>query len=219
VEPERSNVKIRLVLVDGQNLVREALAVLIDQQDDFTVLAHAASSREAASLRVDADVVLTDFELPDARGRDVISGIKRTFTKASVLVLTVVDGPAKIQQMLAAGAQGYVLKTATANDLFVGIRAVADGQMYLQPSLGVMLARWHESRLGPRGQVHGRLSPKEEEVLRMVALGHTNAEVSKLMGVSLRTVETHRARILQKLGRPSRAQLVRYAHEAGLLDL
>jgi two-component system response regulator NreC len=219
VAETRPDGPIKVVLIDGQTLVREALSVLIDQQDDFTVLGHGASCQEVTGFRGDADVVLADYGFPDGRGLEVVTSVKRSFTKAAVLIVTVIDRPAKVQQMLAAGAHGYVLKTASAGDLFVGIRAVAEGQMYLQPSLGAMLARWHESRVDPGGGLQGRLSPKEEEVLRMVALGHTNSEVARAIGVSLRTVETHRARILQKLGRPTRAQLVRYAHDAGLFDL
>jgi two-component system response regulator NreC len=107
-----------------------------------------------------------------------------------------------------------LLKTAATTELIVGIRAVADGETYLQPSLGVELARWHR----PRDTTLG-LSPKEEQVLRLLSFGNTNAEVARICAVSLRTVEAHRARIQQKLGLRTRAELVQYARELGILDL
>jgi two-component system, NarL family, response regulator NreC len=134
--------------------------------------------------------------------------------EVSILVLTLLNHPAKIQLVLAAGANGYLLKTAAATDLFTGIRCVAAGETYLQPSLGVELARWHR----PRNTTLG-LSPKEEQTLRLIALGHANAEVAQLSGVSLRTVEAHRARITKSWDAGPRAELVQYARDAGIVEL
>jgi two-component system response regulator NreC len=215
VDLERPDDAIKVVLIDSQTLFREGVAVLVDQQPDFVVLGHAATSQDAGFG--EADVVVTDAVLGEGRGNNIVSAIKKGYAKASILVLTAIDRPVMIREMLAAGAHGYLLKTASAPDLYVGIRAVAQGEMYLQPSLGVMVARGQEAQVGPEGQADARLSPKEEEVLSLVAAGHTNAEVALLLAVSLRTIETHRARIQKKLGHPSRAQLVHYAHDAGLL--
>jgi two-component system response regulator NreC len=205
---------VYVVLVDNRTVIREGLCALIEQQPDLAVVAQAASVREAGGLDVAADVVVTDVDLPDARYGDVISGLRVFFAATPILVLTRVEHPAKVQAALAAGANGYLLKTAAAADLFGGIRRVAAGEAYLQPSLGVELARWHRPR-----NTTLELSPKEEQTLRLIALGHTNAEVAQLCGVGLRTVEAHRARIHQKLGRRTRAELVQYAREVGVVEL
>ena len=202
------------MFVDDRTVVRQGICALIEQQPDLVVVAQAASVREAGAVGVTPDVIVTEVDLPDARHGDVISGLRKFFPETSILVLTRVDHPAKIQSALAAGANGYLLKTASASDLLNGIRLIAAGDTYLQPSLGVALARWHRPRDSNLG-----LSPKEERTLGLIALGHTNAEVAVLTGVSLRTVEAHRARIHQKLGRRTRAELVQYAREVGLVEL
>jgi two-component system response regulator NreC len=208
--------RINVALVDSHTVVREGLRALIDGQDDLRVVDGAQTLRGALAFETSPDVIVTSLELPDAQGDVIITGLRQRFRDSSVVVLCVVDRPAFVQQMLAAGANGYLLKTASAHDLFDGIRAVAGGGTFLQASLGVMLARWRDGTGGdgPGGNI---LSPREVRVLGLVAIGHTNAEVAALLGVSLRTVETHRARLLMKLGRPSRAELVRYATELGLI--
>jgi two-component system response regulator NreC len=205
---------VEVMLVDHRNVVREGLCALIDQQPDLVVVAQAASVDDAGRLDVRPDVIVADIDLPDARPDDVISGLRALFPRSPILVLTLVSQPATVQSVLAAGADGYLLqKTAATTELLTGIRALAGGESFLQPSLGVELAHWYRTRDSALG-----LSTKEQEVLRLVALGHTHREVARHCGVSLRTVETHRARIHQKLGRRTRAELVRYAREVGLID-
>jgi two-component system response regulator NreC len=207
-----------LLLVDDRIIVREALRVLLDQQPDLCVLAQAANMGDAASLGVRPDVIITELELPDADGQEVVRALRSSFKGAAILVLTLVTRPAKVEGVLAAGANGYVLKTASVEDLLRGIRAVARGETYLQPSLGVDLARRDPGRFGiDLGAA--RLSTREQSVLRLLALGHTNAEIADIVGVSRRTVESHRAHIHQKVGCQTRAELVRYAHASGLVDL
>jgi two-component system, NarL family, response regulator NreC len=213
---ERPDDRVKVVLIDSQTLFREGLAVLVDQQQDLVVVGHAATINDGGWAD-EPDVVISDAALGEMRGHDIVCAIKNVYSKASVLVVTAIDRPVMIREMLAAGAHGYLLKSDSAADLFVGIRAVARGEMYMQPSLGVTVAREQEAKVGPDGHVEGRLTAKEEEVLSLVAVGHTNAEVARVMSVSLRTIETHRARIQVKLGHPTRAQLVRHAHDAGLL--
>jgi two-component system response regulator NreC len=193
--------------------VRDALSALIDQQPDLVVVAHATSVGDAATHDLTPDVIVADLELPDAVLGEVVSGLHVYFPKSPILVLTHVDQPAKIQSVLAAGADGYVLKTATSEDLLTGIRVLAQGGSYLQSSLGIALARW----LQPR-DTDPPLSAKEEQVLQLIALGHTNAAVARTLGVSLRTVESHRSRIQQKLGRLTRAELVQHARDTGLVE-
>ena len=203
---------VDVMLVDGRDVVREGLRTLIDQQPDLVVVSQVAAVHDAGRVDDPPDVIVTDIDLPDAKHRDVITALRRFFQQSPILVFTAISHPATVQSVLDAGAEGYLLETATPSDLLTGIRAVARGETYLQPELGVELARWHRPSESARA-----LSPKEVDVLRLLALGHTNAELATLSGVSLRTVETHRARIQRKLGRRTRADLVRYARDVGLV--
>jgi two-component system response regulator NreC len=130
-----------------------------------------------------------------------------------------VDNPREVRLCLEAGAAGYLLKEAAAADVVDAIRRVARGELYLQPSLGASLARAGDARTRTRYGSVEALTPRECDVLRMLALGHTNAEVARSLGVALRTVEAHRGHIVQKLGVHTRAELVRVAMEEGLVDV
>jgi two-component system, NarL family, response regulator NreC len=213
VTGSESNQAVDVMLVDSRPVVREGLCAVIDEQPDLVVVGQAASVRDAGSLDVQPHVIVTDIDLPDAKHGDVISALHGYFAQSSILVFTPIGHPTEVQSVLAAGAAGYLLETATTSDLLTGIRAVAGGRTYLQPSLGVELARWHR----PRDTTLG-LSPREEQVVQLLALGHTNVEVARLSNVSLRTIESHRAHIHRKLGLRTRAELVQFARETGLID-
>lgn len=212
--PSVSQRAVEVLIVDGREVMREGLHALIDRQPDLVVVAQAATVRDVEGLAVRPDVIVTDIDLPDAKYGDVVTGLRGFFEQSSILVFTPVGHPAEVQSVLAAGANGYVLETAPAADLLDGIRAVAGGESYLQPSLGVELARLHQP-LDPTLA----LSATEQHVLRLLALGHTNAEVARLCNVSLRTAESLRAHIQRKLDRRTRAELVEYAREIGLVEL
>jgi two-component system response regulator NreC len=194
--------------------MREGLRAVIDREPGLVVVAQAATARDARSLDVTPDVIVTDIDLPDAKYGDVISGLRESFRQqSSILVFTPVGDPVEVESVFAAGADGYLLETAETTDLFAGIRAVAAGETYLQPSLGAKLARSRQAdtTLG--------LSPQEKHVLRLLVLGHTNVDVARLCHTGLRTAETHRANIQRKLDRRTRAELVEYAREIGLVQL
>jgi two-component system response regulator NreC len=205
---------VDVMLVDTRPIVREGLRSVIDQEPDLAVIGQAATVHDAASLGVTPDVIVTDIDFPDAKHGDVISRLRGFFQPSSILVFTPIGHPAEVQSVLDAGANGYLLETSPPADVLAGIRAVAVGETYLQPSLGVDLARLH----GPRDETVA-LSAQEEQILRLLALGHTNTEVARLCNMSLRTAESHRAQIQRKLGRRTRAELVEYARAAGLIDL
>jgi len=205
---------VDVVVVDTRAIVREGLRVVIDQQPDLVVVAQAASVGDASSLDVAPDVIVTDLDLPDAKFGEVITQLRGVFQQSSILVFTPSDHPAAVESVLDAGAEGYLLETAPAVELVAGIRAVAGGDFYVQASLGVDLARLRRPR-----DTTAVLSAQELEVLRLLALGHTNTEVARLRHTSLRTAESQRAQIHRKLGRQTRAELVAYARETGLIHL
>lgn len=203
-----------VLLVDGRAIVREGLRSVIDQQPDLTVVGQASTVEEAEGLGVGPDVVVTDVDLPDAKHGQVISRIRGRFRRSPILVFTPVRNPAEVQSVLDAGANGYLLDTARPADVVAGIHAVTRGETYLQSSLGVDLARLRRPR-----DTTLALSPQEEQVLRLLVLGHTNTEIARLCNMSLRTAESHRAQLQRKLGRRTRAELVEYARETGLIEL
>ena len=208
--------RISVLLMDDHVVVREGLRALLERQQDIHVLAEAGSVAEAIEAEADPDVVVADLVLPDDRGADVVRRLVERYPDSAILVLTMVDNPTDVQLCLAAGARGYVLKETASTELVDAVRKVAGGEDYLQPSLGAALAKWRDAP----GRVHARaideLTPREREVLRLIALGHTNAEIATMLYVSVRTVENHRASVLRKLGLRTRAELVRHANDAGL---
>jgi len=212
-----SDGKIQVLLMDDHVVVREGLRALLERQDDIDVMAEASSVAEAVALDVEPDVVVADLMLPDERGVEVVRRLKERYQEAAILVLTMVDNPTDVQQCLAAGARGYLLKETAGSELVDAVRKVAGGEDYLQPSLGAALAKWKESPGRVRARAVDDLTPREREVLRLIALGHTNTEIATMLYVSVRTVENHRAGVMRKLGLRSRAELVRHAAEAGLI--
>jgi two-component system response regulator NreC len=200
------------MIVDGRPIVREGLRVVMSAAPDLVVVAQVATVAEAKGADASPDVIVAAFDLPDATHENMIGELRRLAPRASILVVTPISANATLQNLLATGADGYLLETADASDVLEGIRTLGAGKTYLQPSLGVQLAR-----LQPRPEATPELSLTEERLLGLLALGHTNAEVAHLCGVSLRTVEARRARLRQTLGRQTRAELVEYARAVGLL--
>ena len=204
---------IDVLLVDNRPIMRDGLRAVIESQPDLNVVAQAPTVRDARNLEITADVIVTDVDLPDAKLGDAISGLRELCPQCSILVFRRNGDPGEVQAVFTAGANGYLLETSPAADVVAAIRAVANGETYLQPSLGIELARsrsW-DAML--------RLTPQEEQVLRLLVLGHTNAETARLCNISLRTAETHRAHIQHKLDRHTRAELVEYARQHGLAQL
>lgn len=208
---------IDVMIVNSRSIMREGLCVLLEQQPDLRVVGQAETIASAESLAVDPHVIVTDIELPDARDGRVIERLRAISLQSSILVLTLVDDLAKVRSVLAAGADGYLVETAKLSDLFLGIRTVASGESYLQPSMAVALAKWHAGHTLVNS-LAGSLTHREQQVLRLLALGHTNTEIAGHLDVSLRTIESDRALIRQRVGSQKRAELVRFAREVGLLD-
>lgn len=215
---------IRLLLVDDKLIVREGVRAFLEERSGFDVVGQASSIAEAIASNIVPDVVITDLVLPDARGRDVVVALRNHFARAAIFVLTDVDHRSQVETIISEGVGGYVLKTATAEEFVSGLRSAALGVPYLQPALRAEMERPYEPSTGTapldRDPDSARvLTTKEREVLRLLVLGHTNAEIAGFCDVSLRTVEARRARVLQKLGVRTRAELVRVANRIGDLEL
>lgn len=209
---------VRIVIVDDHAVVRSGLRMLLDAEADFETVAEAGDAREAVFevRKHKPDVVLMDVVLPDRSGLEVTPDVLREAPDAKVLVLSMEDDPRYVREAFSAGASGYVLKEAADTELVTALRQVAAGERYVHPALGARMAA-AEAEASARAEADP-LSEREREVLRLLALGHTNQEIAKMLFISVRTAETHRAHIMQKLRLGTRAELVRYALAQGLLE-
>jgi two-component system, NarL family, response regulator NreC len=209
---------IRVVVVDDHAVVRSGLRLLLEAQDEIEVVAEAADARGAVfeTRAHKPDVVLLDVVMPGRSGIEAIPELLEEAPETSILVLSMQDDPAYVREAFSAGAKGYVLKEAADAEVVAAVREVAKGEQYVHPALG---ARLVAAEVEERTRAEeDPLSDREREVLRLLALGHTNQEIAKTLYLSVRTVETHRAHIMQKLRISTRAELVRYALGAGLLE-
>jgi two-component system response regulator NreC len=206
---------ITVVIADDHTVVRKGLRLLIDAEPGLCVVAEAGDLPDAVRLtRAHRPRVLVlDLNMPGGSSLDAIPEIAAGAT--AVVVLTMQDDPSFARRALQSGANGFVLKEAADDELLLAIRLAADGETYLNPRLGAQLAAQPTKPEGPPDD----LTEREVEVLRLIALGHTNNEIGEQLYVSTRTVETHRAHIQQKLRRSTRADLVRYALEHDLAKL
>lgn len=195
--------------------MREGLSALLGVVEDMVVVDEASTVGEVSSIRGDPDVIVSDLVLPDGRGPAVVREIVARFPRAAILVVSMIDNPADVQMCFAAGARGYLPKEAASTDLVDAIRQVSDGREYLHPRLGAMLA---SRASGGTVSIAAPLTDREVAVLRLIASGHTNAEVAAILRLSLRTIEKHRSSLLRTLGVRTRAELVREASERGLLE-
>ena len=203
---------ITVVLADDHAVVRAGLRLVLTQ-GGFEVVAEAGDV-EAALRYVRGhkpDVLVLDLNMPGEPSLPAIPRFREASPGTRIVVLTMQQGPEFAREALAGGAAAYVLKEAADDELVHAIRAVRQGRMYVNPSLGAQLAT---ASTGPPGG----LTEREADILRLIALGHTNPEIAGQLHLSIRTVETHRAHVQQKLGRRTRAELVRYALDEGLMD-
>ena len=206
---------IRIVIADDHAVVRSGLRLLLEAEPDFEVVAEGGdveSARRYVRGHHPAVLVL-DLNMPGGSSLEAIPVIREECPDTQVVVLTMQEEPAFARQALSAGATGYVLKEAADSELVEAVRRAAVGETYLNPGLGARIAR--EPPPGPPDA----LSEREVEVLRLIALGHTNSEIAAQLYLSVRTVETHRSHIQQKLRVSTRAELVRYALQRGLVNI
>ncbi|HUG64125.1 MAG TPA: response regulator transcription factor [Gaiellaceae bacterium] len=208
---------IRVLLVDDHAILRAGLRRVLEAEEDIEVVGEAENAERAVfeGIASAPDVVVMDVVMPGKSGIEAIPGVLRAVPSAKVLVLSMQDDPRYVREAFEAGAGGYVLKEAADTDVVDAVRTVAGGDKYLHAALGARLltAEIEESRNAETDP----LTEREHEVLRLLALGHTNQEIARTLYISVRTAETHRAHIMQKLRLSTRAELVRYALDRGLL--
>jgi two-component system response regulator NreC len=209
---------IHVLIVDDHTLVRSGLRLLLEAENDVLVDDEAGDAEQAIRLARlhKPDVILLDVVMPGRSGLDAAPDILAAAPKAKILVLSMQDDPSYVRQAFTAGATGYLLKEAADDELVQAVREVAGGGRYVHPALGARLAA-AEAEARARAEADP-LSEREREVLRLLALGHTNQEIAKLLFISVRTAETHRAHVMQKLRLSTRAELVRHALQQGLLE-
>jgi DNA-binding NarL/FixJ family response regulator len=208
---------VKILIVDDHAVVRSGLRLLLGKEPDLEVVGEAGDAREAVfeTRAAKPDVVLLDVTMPGKSGIEAIPDLLKEAPEAKILVLSMQDDPSYVREAFGAGASGYVLKEAVDAEVVEAVRQVASGEPYVHPALGARLAA--ADAQAARAAEEDPLSERETEVLRLLALGHTNQEIAKMLFISVRTAETHRAHIMQKLRLSTRAELVRYALAAGLL--
>jgi DNA-binding NarL/FixJ family response regulator len=209
---------MRVLIADDHGVVRGGLRLLLDRQPDMEVVCEAADGAEAVAqaLAHHPDLAILDVAMPKLTGLQATREIKRALPDVRVLILSMHDDERYLFEALKAGASGYVLKQKADQDLVDAVRAVARGDSFLTNSaLGSLVREWMaDESSGPREP----LSPREQQVLKLLAEAHTSREISEILGLAAKTVEHHRSSILRKLGMRDRVELVRYAIRRGLVE-
>jgi DNA-binding NarL/FixJ family response regulator len=212
---------LRILLADDHVMLREGLRSLVGAEADMEVVGEADDGRDALlkARALRPDVVVMDISMPELNGIRATEQLKGCCPGTKVLVLTAYDEDGYLRQLLEAGASGYVLKKAAAEELVKALRAVAAGGVYLDPALAGRVVGGYLGRKKLRGELRGvELSGREEEVLRLVAWGYTNKEAAGYLNISVKTVETHKTNLMEKLGLKTRSDIVRYALRSGWLS-
>ncbi len=219
---ERSDAGVvRVLLADDHPIVREGLKLLLNAQPDMRVVGEAADGESACRLadELDPDVIVIDLSMPVLNGAQATERLRRERPELRIVALTVHEEKLYLTQLLRAGASGYVLKRSAPADLVRAVRAVAAGEMYIDPSVAGTVIDGYLGTAANADQVqHEPLSEREREVLNRLSRGFSNKEIAAALGLSVKTVETYKARGVEKLGLKTRADIVRYATRHGWLD-
>jgi two-component system response regulator NreC len=214
---------IRVLLADDHRMMREGIRALLERHQDIEVVGEASDGREAVRLATQLcpDVVVMDVSMPLLNGIEATRQIRRDCPEVRVLILTVHEGKEIVAQLLVAGAHGYIIKRAAAEELLSAVRAVHQDKAFLHPSIAKVVVQDYVNRLraGEGVGVQDLLTPREREVLQLIAEGYTNREISQLLHVSVKTVQNHRSKIMSKLDLHDRGELIKYAIQQGIIHL
>lgn len=214
---------IRIVLADDHAVLRAGLKALLNAEADLKVVGETGGENDCLNdiIARQPDVVLLDINMPCCNGLEMLGQLREKLPATRVLILTMHDDAQYLRQVLAGGGAGYVLKQAADTELLTAIRTVYNGGIFLHPEHAKILLEdslTQSAPAPPSEDPTARLSDREQEVLRLIALGHTNKEIAEMLYLSVKTVETYKARVMEKLNLNSRAALVRFALNHGLLD-
>jgi two-component system, NarL family, response regulator NreC len=213
--------KIRVLLAEDHAMVREGLKLLIDSQPGMEVIGEAENGQTAVELsqKLMPDIILMDVSMPDMNGLKATEKIRQECPSIKVLALTRHNDQGYLHEIMRAGAAGYVLKQNTAAELIRAMQAVATGGNYLDPAIaGKIIGRYLGGQTKSNADTQGDLSPREAEVLRLIAWGYSNKEIATRLDISIKTVEAHKANSSRKLGLQSRIDIVRFAFLQGWLE-
>ncbi len=214
--------KIKVVVADDHAIVREGVRMILAKEKDIDVVGEAEDGGQALQLVESAkpDVVVMDISMPGMGGIEATRKVKEQHPKVAVLALTMHEDETYVFQLLRAGASGYVLKRAAAHDLVQAVRAAAKGEAFLYPSVARKVVEDYLKRVeaGEGRERYDGLTEREKEILTLIAQGTSNQQIAEKLYISIKTVQTHRAHILEKLGLHDRTELVRYAIRKGLIE-
>lgn len=213
---------IRVLLADDHAILREGLKALLSTDSGIEVIGEASNGEEAVALvgTLKPDVLLMDIGMPVMNGLEAAKKITQLYPSVKVLILTQYDSQEYLFNVLEAGAQGYVLKRSASTELFTAIKTIHDGLAYLSPAMTKTLIQEHfGSEQGVVEKTKDILTSREQEILKLIAEGKTNQEIADLLIISLKTVQTHRAHILEKLNMHDRTELVKYAISKGIISI
>jgi two-component system response regulator NreC len=214
--------KIRILLADDHTLLRNGISALLADEQDMTVVGEASDGREAVHLagQLKPDVILMDIAMPLLNGLEATRQIKREHPQVNVLVLTMYDNEEYFREMLEAGASGYIIKRAAATELVSAIRAVYHGEAVLSPTITrLVLEDYLNHDLHHPKDDPNALSSREREVLQLIAEGKTSREIAELLNLSVKTVQSHRTNLMQKLDLHDRGDLIKYAIQKKIIEL
>jgi len=211
---------IRIMLAEDHALVRAGMRALLENLDGIDVVAEAADGREAIELirTVLPDLVLMDITMPGLGGMATVTRVKTEFPQVRVVMLSMHDNEEYVWQALRAGAAGYLLKDSSPSELELAVRSVAAGGTYLSPSVSRHIVADYIRRVGGDASPLDRLTPRQREIVQLIAEGHSNQETANILGLSIKTIETHRSELMERLDIHDVTGIVRYAIRVGLIS-